>query len=35
MWENIVAILGEAGMAVTDIVSMTTYVVAGEDARAR
>ena len=31
VWENIAAILAEAGMAVTDIVSMTTYVVAGED----
>ncbi len=31
VWESIAAILGEAGMAVTDIVSMTTYVVAGED----
>ena len=28
---TIAAILGEAGMAMTDIVSMTTYVVAGED----
>ena len=31
MWENIAAILAEAGMSMTDIVSMTTYVVAGQD----
>jgi enamine deaminase RidA (YjgF/YER057c/UK114 family) len=31
VWESIAAILAEAGMAVTDIVSMTTYVVAGEE----
>jgi enamine deaminase RidA (YjgF/YER057c/UK114 family) len=31
VWESIAAILSEAGMAITDIVSMTTYVVAGED----
>jgi enamine deaminase RidA (YjgF/YER057c/UK114 family) len=31
VWESIAAILTEAGMAITDIVSMTTYVVAGED----
>jgi 2-iminobutanoate/2-iminopropanoate deaminase len=27
IWTNIAAILGEAGMAMTDIVSVTTYVV--------
>ena len=31
VWENIAAILAEAGMSMTDIVSMTTYVVAGQD----
>ena len=31
VWSNIAAILDEAGMAVTDIVSVTTYVVAGND----
>jgi enamine deaminase RidA (YjgF/YER057c/UK114 family) len=31
VWANITAILAEAGMAVTDIVSMTTYVVAGNE----
>jgi 2-iminobutanoate/2-iminopropanoate deaminase len=31
VWETIEAILTEAGMAFGDIVSMTTYVVAGED----
>jgi 2-iminobutanoate/2-iminopropanoate deaminase len=30
VWSNIAAILEEAGLAATDIVSMTTYVVAGE-----
>ena len=40
VWSNIVAILDEAEMAVTDIVSVTTYVVVGEptgrrDGRAR
>jgi 2-iminobutanoate/2-iminopropanoate deaminase len=30
VWANIVAILGEAGMQVEDVVSMTTYVVQGE-----
>jgi enamine deaminase RidA (YjgF/YER057c/UK114 family) len=29
VWANIAAILTEAGMTTTDIVSMTTYVVAG------
>ena len=31
VWGNIRAILAEAGMAITDIVAMTTYVVAGND----
>jgi enamine deaminase RidA (YjgF/YER057c/UK114 family) len=31
VWQNITAILAEAAMEVADIVSMTTYVVAGED----
>jgi enamine deaminase RidA (YjgF/YER057c/UK114 family) len=30
VWANIVAMLGEAGMSVSDIVSVTTYVVVGE-----
>jgi enamine deaminase RidA (YjgF/YER057c/UK114 family) len=30
VWSNIVAMLDEAGMSVTDIVSITTYVVVGE-----
>jgi 2-iminobutanoate/2-iminopropanoate deaminase len=30
VWSNLRAILDEAGMAVTDIVSVTTYVVVGE-----
>jgi enamine deaminase RidA (YjgF/YER057c/UK114 family) len=30
VWSNIVAMLDEAGMAVTDIISITTYVVVGE-----
>ena len=29
VWANIRAILDEAGFAITDVVSMTTYVVAG------
>lgn len=29
VWENIAAILGEAGMEPSDVVSVTTYVVAG------
>ena len=31
VWSNLTAILGEADMTVADIVSMTTYVVQGED----
>ena len=31
VWANIAAMLAEADMLVTDIVSITTYVVAGED----
>jgi enamine deaminase RidA (YjgF/YER057c/UK114 family) len=31
VWGNLIALLTEAGMAVTDTVSVTTYVVAGED----
>ena len=31
VWANIAAILAEAEMAVGDVVSVTTYVVAGED----
>jgi enamine deaminase RidA (YjgF/YER057c/UK114 family) len=31
VWANIVAILGEAGMQVEDVVSITTYVVQGEE----
>ena len=31
IWANIVAILDDADMTVDDIVSVTTYVVAGED----
>jgi 2-iminobutanoate/2-iminopropanoate deaminase len=31
VWSNIVAMLREAGMTPADIVSVTTYVVAGED----
>ncbi len=30
VWANIVAMLAEAGMGTSDIVSVTTYVVAGE-----
>jgi 2-iminobutanoate/2-iminopropanoate deaminase len=29
VWSNIAAILAEAGMAMTDVVAITTYVVAG------
>ena len=29
VWSNIAAILAEAEMAITDVVSITTYVVAG------
>jgi 2-iminobutanoate/2-iminopropanoate deaminase len=31
VWTNILAILGEAGMTANDVVSITTFVVAGED----
>ncbi|HEY1279019.1 MAG TPA: RidA family protein [Acidimicrobiales bacterium] len=31
VWANLGAILAEAGMAPTDVVSITTYVVAGSD----
>jgi enamine deaminase RidA (YjgF/YER057c/UK114 family) len=31
VWANIDAMLGDAGMTPRDIVSVTTYVVAGED----
>ena len=31
VWSNLVAILTEAGMAVTDIVAVTTYVVVGNE----
>ena len=31
VWSNIEAILAEAGMAIGDVVSITTYVVAGQD----
>ncbi len=31
VWESIRALVAEAGMAMTDIVSVTTYVVTGED----
>jgi enamine deaminase RidA (YjgF/YER057c/UK114 family) len=31
VWTNIVAMLRDAGMAPSDIVSVTTYVVVGED----
>ena len=30
VWANLAAILAEAGMAASDVVSMTTYVVVGE-----
>jgi len=30
VWTNLLAILGEAGMVPSDVVSITTYVVAGE-----
>ena len=33
VWANLQAILADAEMAVDDIVSVTTYVVAGEDLR--
>ncbi|HEU4840165.1 MAG TPA: RidA family protein, partial [Ilumatobacteraceae bacterium] len=31
VWSNIAAILGAAGMAVTDVVAVTTYVVVGNE----
>lgn len=31
VWDNLLAILTEAGMDVADVVSVTTYVVAGEE----
>jgi len=31
VWSNLAAILAEAGMEITDVVSITTYVVAGAD----
>jgi len=31
VWTNIAALLDEAGMMITDVVSITTYVVAGHD----
>jgi 2-iminobutanoate/2-iminopropanoate deaminase len=31
VWASIAAILAEAGMAITDVVSITTYVVVGQD----
>ncbi len=31
IWSNIAAILAEAGMAVTDVVAITTYVVVGNE----
>jgi 2-iminobutanoate/2-iminopropanoate deaminase len=31
VWANITAILAEAGMAMTDVVAITTYVVVGND----
>jgi enamine deaminase RidA (YjgF/YER057c/UK114 family) len=31
VWQNLGAILSEAGMATTDVVSITTYVVQGEE----
>jgi 2-iminobutanoate/2-iminopropanoate deaminase len=31
VWANLGAVLAEAGMAVTDVVAVTTYAVAGED----
>ena len=31
VWANIAAILAEAAMAITDVVSITTYVVAGHE----
>lgn len=34
VWQNISAMLAEAGMAPDDIVSVTTYVIPGQDLRA-
>jgi 2-iminobutanoate/2-iminopropanoate deaminase len=31
VWDNISAILGEAGMGISDVVSITTYVVVGNE----
>jgi enamine deaminase RidA (YjgF/YER057c/UK114 family) len=31
VWQNLAAILSEAGMAMTDVVSITTYVVQGSE----
>jgi 2-iminobutanoate/2-iminopropanoate deaminase len=31
VWSSLRAILAEAGMGITDVVNLTTYVVAGED----
>jgi enamine deaminase RidA (YjgF/YER057c/UK114 family) len=31
VWTNLLAILGEAGMVAADVVSITTYVVVGEE----
>jgi enamine deaminase RidA (YjgF/YER057c/UK114 family) len=31
VWANIAAILGEAGMSAVDVISVTTYVVAGDE----
>ena len=31
VWSNLLAILAEAGMATTDVVSVTTYVVHGQE----
>lgn len=31
VWENLTVLLAEAGLGVRDVVSVTTYVVAGED----
>jgi enamine deaminase RidA (YjgF/YER057c/UK114 family) len=31
VWQNIAAMLADAGMVVSDIVSVTTYVVVGEE----
>ena len=31
VWQNILAVLAEAGMSTSDLVSVTTYVVPGQD----